>query len=142
MDRGKNRRICRRSPLFRSHLPRLDLIQHFLIKIGMRFDALIDRKLPFDALTGGGSEALPLLGVALQLKDGIADGLRISGGTTNPVSPCRTASALPPTSVTIIASPAAMPSRMTLEKPSSREVKRPKSAAASRRGMSEYSPRN
>src|SRR6185437_2470531 len=43
------------------------------------FDALIDRKLPFDALAGSGSEALPSLGVARQLKDGIADGLRISG---------------------------------------------------------------
>ena len=64
------------------------------------------------------------------------------GGTTNPVWAWTTASAFPPTSVTIIASPAAMPSKMTLEKPSAREVRRPKSAAASRLGTSEYCPRN
>ena len=65
-------------PLFRGNPSRLGLVEHFLIKIRMRLDAFIDRKLLFDALAGGGSEALPLLGVARKVKDGIADGLWVS----------------------------------------------------------------
>src|SRR5262245_52794776 len=108
----------------------------------MRLDALVDRKLFFDALAAGGSEALPLLGVVRQLKNGIANGIRVSGrhdesGFTMPhrfnVTPD-------------VGHDHRQSSRHALqndvEKPSSREVKSPKSAAVSRRGMSEYSPRN
>lgn len=62
-------------------------------------------------------------------------------GTTRPVSPWMTASALPPTSVTIIGRRAAIPSRIALEKPSSWEHKTPISAAHRRSGTSARDPR-
>lgn len=64
--------------MVRDASPSVNFVEHVLIKIGMRLDALIDRELLFDALAGGGSEAPPLLGVARHFKNGIADGLRVS----------------------------------------------------------------
>jgi hypothetical protein len=89
MNRGKSPppAKARCQPLFSGNLSRFDLVQHFLIEISVRLDAFIDGELPFDALAGGGSEALPLLRIARELQDGIADGLGVSRRTTYPVSP-------------------------------------------------------
>ncbi len=104
--------------LFRGDLRSLASLKQLLAELDMRLDAFIDREGLLDALPRRCAKPLaerrsPARRSTASL---IASGLR--GGTTNPVSPLTTASALPPTSVTIMVRPPAMPSRMTLEKPS------------------------